>query len=107
MVLHSIIPGRQGPSIILLILCFSIKITMLQGVNIFLISHPGIIHLKGQIGPESSLSFMFDIELIRGQAPYLRLFGGNGVGTGRTEGKVNQECLVKSMAGLKKLAFEC
>lgn len=44
---------------------------MLQGANIFLISHPGIIHLKGQIGPESSLSFMYDIELIRGQAPYL------------------------------------
>ena len=65
-VLYSIIPRRQGPSIMLLILCFSIKITMLQGVNIFLISHPTIIHLKCQIGPELSLSFMHDIELIRG-----------------------------------------
>lgn len=66
-VLYSIIPRRQGPSIMLLILCFSIKITMLQGVNIFLISHPTIVHLKCQIGPELSLSFMYDIELIRGR----------------------------------------
>lgn len=49
----------------LLILCFSIKITMLQGVNIFLISHLTIVHLKCQIGPELALSFMHDIELIR------------------------------------------
>lgn len=49
----------------LLILCFSIKITALQGVNIFLISHPTIVHLKCQIGLELSLSFMYDIELIR------------------------------------------
>lgn len=67
MVLYSIIPRRQGPSIMLLILCFSIKITMLQGVNIFLISHPTIVHLKCQIGPELSLSLMHDIELIRGR----------------------------------------
>lgn len=66
-VLYSIIPRRQGPSIMLLILCFSIKITMLQGVNIFLISHPTIVHLKCQIGPELSLSLMHDIELIRGR----------------------------------------
>lgn len=39
---------------------------MLQGVNIFLISHPTIVHLKCQIGPELSLSFMYDTELIRG-----------------------------------------
>lgn len=66
-VLYSIIPGRRGPSIMLLILCFSIKITMLQGVNIFLISHLTELHLKCQIGPELalSLSFMHDIELIR------------------------------------------
>lgn len=38
---------------------------MLQGVNIFLISHPTIVHLKCQIGLELSLSFMYDIELIR------------------------------------------
>lgn len=49
----------------LLILCFPIKITMLQGVNIFLISHLTILHLKCQIGPELALSFMHDIELIR------------------------------------------
>lgn len=49
----------------LLILCFSIKITMLQGVNIFLISHPTVVHLKCQIGPELSVSSMYDIELIR------------------------------------------
>lgn len=65
MVLYSIIPGRQGPSIMLLILCFPIKISMLQGVNIFLISHLTILHLKCQIGPELALSFMHDIELIR------------------------------------------
>lgn len=40
---------------------------MLQGVNIFLISHLTIVHLKCQIGPELSLSFMYDIELIRGR----------------------------------------
>lgn len=40
---------------------------MLQGVNIFLISHPTIVHLKCQIGPELSLSLMHDIELIRGR----------------------------------------
>lgn len=71
MVLYSIIPRRQGPSIMLLILCFSIKITMLQGVNIFLISHPTIVHLKCQIGPELSLSFMYDIEMIRGRSDIL------------------------------------
>lgn len=49
----------------LLILCFPVKITMLQGVNIFLISHLTILHLKCQIGPELALSFMHDIELIR------------------------------------------
>lgn len=49
----------------LLILCFPIKITMLQGVNIFLISHLTILHLKCQIGPELALSFVHDIELIR------------------------------------------
>lgn len=67
-VLYRIIPRRQGPSIMLLILCFSIKITMLQGVNIFLISHPTIEHLKCQIGLELVLSFMHDIELIRGRS---------------------------------------
>lgn len=40
---------------------------MLQGVNIFLISHPTIVHLQCQIGPELSLSLMHDIELIRGR----------------------------------------
>lgn len=69
--LYSIIPRRQGPSIMLLILCFSIKITMLQGVNIFLISHLTIVHLKSQIGPELSLSLMYDIELIRGHGDIL------------------------------------
>lgn len=64
-VLYSVIPRRQGPSIMLLILCFSIKITVLQGVNIFLISHLAVVHLKCQIGPELALSFMHDIELIR------------------------------------------
>lgn len=49
----------------LLILCFPIKITMLQGVNIFLISHLTILHLQCQIGPELALSFVHDIELIR------------------------------------------
>lgn len=38
---------------------------MLQGVNIFLISHPTVVHLKCQIGPELSVSSMYDIELIR------------------------------------------
>lgn len=64
-VLCTIIPGRQAPSIMVLILCFSIKITVLQGVNIFLISHPTQVQPKCQTGPESALSFMFDIELIR------------------------------------------
>lgn len=66
-VLYSVIPRRRGPSIMLLILCFSIKITTLQGVNIFLISHLTEVHLKCQIGPELSLSLssMHDIELIR------------------------------------------
>lgn len=74
-VLYSIIPGRQGPSIMLLILCFSIQITMLQGLNIFLISHPTIVHLKCQIGPELSLSFMYDIEWIRGRWDLSKEFG--------------------------------
>lgn len=71
-VLYSTIPWRQGPSIMLLILCFSIKITMLQGVNIFLISHLTIVHLKCQIGPELFLSSMYDIELIRGRSDVLK-----------------------------------
>lgn len=36
----------------LLILCFPITITTLQGVNISLISRRAELHLKCQIGPE-------------------------------------------------------
>lgn len=39
---------------------------MLQGVNIFLISHLTIVHLKCQTGSELALSFVHDTELIRG-----------------------------------------
>lgn len=51
------IPRRPGPSIIPLILCFSMKITVLRGLNIFLISHLGRLHLHlhRQLGPGISL----------------------------------------------------
>ena len=64
-VFSSIIPARPNPSIMSLILCFSIKLSSLWGVNIFLISQPTLAHLKDVIAPELPLSLMHDIDLIR------------------------------------------